>query len=265
MRGDPLHAPGVSGMIELKSVSKAFGQTPVLRSFDLVVTPAITTVLIGPSGCGKSTLLRLMIGLVQPDEGSISFQGRGVSPQSVLSLRRKIGYVIQEGGLFPHLTARENIVLMARYLDWGKERIEKRLQELADVTLFPMQGLARFPTELSGGQRQRVSLMRALMLDPDVLLLDEPLGALDPMIRADLQTDLKRIFRALKKTVVLVTHDMGEAAFFGDLIILLRDGQIVQIGCAEDLFRKPADPFVTRFINAQRKPLDSGGLLSGES
>lgn len=258
-------APGVSGMIELKGVSKAFGQTPVLRSFDLVVTPAVTTVLIGPSGCGKSTLLRLMIGLVQPDEGSISFQGRVVSPQSVLSLRRKIGYVIQEGGLFPHLTARENVVLMARYLDWGKERIEKRLQELADVTLFPIQGLARFPTELSGGQRQRVSLMRALMLDPDVLLLDEPLGALDPMIRSDLQTDLKRIFRTLKKTVVLVTHDMGEAAFFGDLIILLRDGQIVQIGRTEDLIQAPADPFVTRFINAQRKPLDPGGLPGGES
>ncbi|HUJ69670.1 MAG TPA: ATP-binding cassette domain-containing protein [Syntrophorhabdales bacterium] len=245
-------------MIELKGVSKSFGQTQVLRSFDLAVIPAITTVLIGPSGCGKSTLLRLMVGLVQPDEGSVSFQGRDVFPQSLLSLRRRIGYVIQEGGLFPHLTARENVAIMAQYLKWSKDRIERRLRELAEVTLFPLEGLDRFPTELSGGQRQRVSLMRALMLDPDVLLLDEPLGALDPMIRADLQTDLKRIFQTLKKTVVLVTHDMGEAAFFGDLIILLRDGQIVQAGRAEDLICSPADPFVTRFVNAQRKPLDGG-------
>jgi len=250
-------------MIELRGVSKSFGQTPVLRSFDLAVTPGITTVLIGPSGCGKSTLLRLMIGLVRPDLGSVSFEGRDVFPQSLLSLRRRIGYVIQEGGLFPHFTARQNVVIMAQYLRYGSHRIEGRLRELANVTLFPMEGLDRFPAELSGGQRQRVSLMRALMLDPDVLLLDEPLGALDPMIRADLQTDLKRIFQALKKTVVLVTHDMGEAAFFGDLIILLRDGGIVQSGRAEDLICSPADPFVTRFVNAQRKPLD--GHAGGES
>ena len=250
-------------MIELRGVSKSFGQTRVFRSFDLAVTPGITTVLIGPSGCGKSTLLRLMVGLVRPDLGSVSFEGRDVFPQSLLSLRRRIGYVIQEGGLFPHLTARQNVVIMARYLRYGSRRIEGRLRELADVTLFPTEGLDRFPAELSGGQRQRVSLMRALMLDPDVLLLDEPLGALDPMIRADLQTDLKRIFQALKKTVVLVTHDMGEAAFFGDLIILLRDGRIVQSGRAEDLICSPADPFVTRFVNAQRKPLD--GHAGGES
>jgi len=250
-------------MIELKGVSKSFGQTPVLHSFDLAVTPGITTVLIGPSGCGKSTLLRLMVGLVRPDEGIVSFQGRDVFPQSLPSLRRRIGYVIQEGGLFPHLTARQNVVIMAQYLRWGSHRIEERLRELAQATLFPLEGLDRFPTELSGGQRQRVSLMRALMLDPDVLLLDEPLGALDPMIRADLQTDLKRIFQALKKTVVLVTHDMGEAAFFGDLVILLRDGQIVQSGQAEDLICSPADPFVTRFVNAQRKPLDN--MAGGET
>ncbi len=236
---------------------------PCAPSFDLVITPAITTVLIGPSGCGKSTILRLMIGLVRPDEGRVYFEEMEVSPESVLFLRMKIGYVIQEGGLFPHLTARDNVVLMARYLKWGKDRIEGRLRELADVTLFPVEGLARFPAELSGGERQRVSLMRALMLDPDVLLLDEPLGALDPMIRSDLQTDLKGIFRTLKKTVVLVTHDMGEAAFFGDRIVLLRDGQIVQTGTAEALFNAPVDPFVTRFVNAQRSPLSRVGRTDG--
>jgi osmoprotectant transport system ATP-binding protein len=246
----------VAKLIELRDVSKSFDTIEAVKSFDLVVETGLTTVLIGPSGCGKSTLLRLMIGLVRPDKGHVYFQGTEVTPESVLSLRRKIGYVIQEGGLFPHLTAADNVMLMARYLSWNREKSENRLNELADIVLLPTERLRHFPGELSGGQRQRVSLMRSLMLDPDVLLLDEPLGALDPMIRADLQTDLKGVFQALKKTVVLVTHDMGEAAFFGDLIVLLRDGQIVQAGKLDELLNTPADPFVTRFINSQRSPLD---------
>ena len=164
--------------------------------------------------------------------------------------------MIQEGGLFPHLSAGENVALMARHLKWDSIRVSTKLRELAESARFPAEGLRRFPAQLSGGQRQRVSLMRALMLDPDVLLLDEPLGALDPMIRADLQTDLKRIFQSLKKTVMLVTHDLGEAAFFGDLIVLLRDGEVVQSGTLEEFFETPADPFVTHFINAQRSPLN---------
>jgi osmoprotectant transport system ATP-binding protein len=214
-------------------------------------------VLIGPSGCGKSTLLRLIIGLIQPDGGFIRFKDIQITPQTVLSLRRKMGYVIQEGGLFPHLTAYDNITLMARYLGWESVRIKERVAELTDLSRFPSSGLTRYPLQLSGGQRQRVSLMRSLMLDPEVLLMDEPLGALDPMIRADLQEDLKRIFRTLKKTVVLVTHDMGEAGFFGDTIILLRDGRIVQSGGLNELVTSPADPFVAQFINAQRSPLDA--------
>jgi osmoprotectant transport system ATP-binding protein len=163
-----------------------------------------------------------------------------------------MGYVIQEGGLFPHLTAGDNVTLMARQMNWGRDRIAKRLQELAAITRFPRDGLDRFPLQLSGGQRQRVSLMRALILDPDVLLLDEPLGALDPMIRTELQADLKSIFQELEKTVVLVTHDLGEAAFFGDVIVLIREGQIVQTGTLPELLQTPAEPFVTNFINAQR-------------
>ena len=166
-----------------------------------------------------------------------------------------MGYVVQDGGLFPHLTAHGNVTLMAHYLGWNARRIETRLAELTELTRFPDDGLTRYPTQLSGGQRQRVSLMRALMLEPDVLLLDEPLGALDPIIRSELQTDLRRIFQALAKTVLLVTHDLSEAGFFGDLIVLLRDGKIVQQGRLADLLGTPADPFVTRFINAQRGPL----------
>jgi osmoprotectant transport system ATP-binding protein len=169
-------------------------------------------------------------------------------------VRLRTGYVIQDGGLFPHMTARGNLTLMARHLGWDRMRIDTRVRELTELTRFPADGLDRYPLELSGGQRQRVGLMRALMLNPDALLLDEPLGALDPLVRADLQTELRDIFRALGKTVVLVTHDLGEAAFFADRIALLRDGHIVQQGSAADLWHRPADPFVTRFVQAQWGP-----------
>ena len=167
-----------------------------------------------------------------------------------------MGYVIQDGGLFPHLTARGNAALVARFLGWDAERIDGRLDELVELTHFPADGLDRYPAQLSGGQRQRVSLMRALMLDPDVLLMDEPLGALDPMIRRDLQGELRAIFRSLGKTVVMVTHDLGEAGYFGDTIVLIREGRIVQRGSFRDLLTAPADAFVTEFVNAQRSPLD---------
>lgn len=246
-------------MFELNGVSKSYGRQQALHPTDLSIPPGRTTVLIGPSGCGKSTLIRLMIGLLRPESGSVRFDGTELTEATVQGLRRRMGYVVQDGGLFPHLAARGNVTLMARYLGWNGQRIDARLAELAELTRFPADGLTRYPSQLSGGQRQRVSLMRALMLDPDALLLDEPLGALDPIIRSDLQTDLRRIFQTLAKTVVLVTHDLGEAAFFGDLIVLLRDGKIVQQGKLADLVRTPAEPFVTRFINAQRTPLEALG------
>ena len=246
-------------MFELTSVSKTYGRQQALYPTDLVIPPGRTTVLIGPSGCGKSTLLRLMIGLIRPDAGSVRFHKTEITDGNVQQLRWRMGYVVQDGGLFPHLTAGSNVTLMANYLGWTAPRIETRLAELAELTQFPADGLLRFPSQLSGGQRQRVSLMRALMLDPDVLLLDEPLGALDPIIRSELQTDLRRIFEELAKTVVLVTHDLGEAGFLGDGIILLRSGKIVQQGKLADFVQAPADPFVTRFINAQRNPLLTPG------
>jgi osmoprotectant transport system ATP-binding protein len=221
-------------MIELNGVSKSYGGLVVLAKLDLAIAAGETAVLIGPSGCGKSTLLRLMIGLVAPDTGTIKIAGRE---------------------LFPHLTARGNVVLLARYLGWDSERINSRLAKLADLTHFPSEALDRFPAQLSGGQKQRVSLMRALFLDPEVILLDEPLGALDPMVRAELQTDLRAIFRTLGTTVVMVTHDLAEAAWFGHKILLLRDGRIVQRGTINELVEKPAEPFVTQFVSAQRKIL----------
>lgn len=244
-------------MLELLNISKRFGSVEALRALDLAIEPSQTTVLIGPSGCGKSTLLRLMIGLVQPDTGQVRFENETLTPNTAVQLRRKMGYVIQDGGLFPHLTARSNVALVARYLGWDSARIAMRLDELVALTHFPASGLDRYPAQLSGGQRQRVSLMRALMLDPDVLLMDEPLGALDPMIRRDLQAELRSIFRSLGKTVVLVTHDLGEAGYFGDTVVLMRAGRIVQHGPFRDLLDSPTDAFVTEFVNAQRSPLEA--------
>jgi osmoprotectant transport system ATP-binding protein len=239
-------------MISLHQVSKSYGKRAVLEPTSLEIAPGVRHALVGPSGCGKSTLLRLIVGLIRPDSGSVSLEGQPVTPQSARLLRHRVGYVIQDGGLFPHLTAAENVTLLARELGWAPDRVEARVTELAALVHFPTDGLRRYPLQLSGGQRQRVGLMRALMLDPPVLLMDEPLGALDPLIRARLQQDLREIFTQLRKTVVIVTHDMGEAAFLGDRISVMRAGQIVQTGTLRELLDTPADPYVTEFISAQR-------------
>ena len=246
-RGDRMTA-----LVKLVDVSKRYGDAAALQSTNLSIERAKTTVLIGPSGCGKSTLLRLIIGLIGPDSGSITFDSESISPDNIDALRRRIGYVIQEGGLFPHLTARANVLLMSRHLGKSQEEMHNRLLELCELTRFSDTLLVRYPAELSGGQRQRVSLMRALMLSPELLLLDEPLGALDPLVRASLQKDLKQIFVRLEQTVLFVTHDLAEAAYFADQIVLMNEGRIVQKGSLSELRENPADPFVSEFINAQR-------------
>ena len=246
-------------MIKIENVTKTFGSTIALEEVNLNVSPGQTTVLIGPSGCGKSTLIRLIVGLIHPDSGKISIDNNELTGNNEGSVRQTIGYVIQEGGLFPHLTAEKNISLMANYLGWNRTAISQRVIELCKLTKFPSEALNRFPAELSGGQRQRVSLMRALMLDPEILLLDEPLGALDPMIRFDLQTDLKNIFQKLQKTVVMVTHDLSEANFFGDIIILMKKGKIIQQGLLRDFQQSPAEDFVLKFVQAQRQSFIENG------
>ena len=227
-------------MIELDGASKRFGETQAVRDVNLRVREGETTVLIGPSGCGKSTLLRLMIGLLRPDAGVVRFGEAPVPPASkgLRAMRHRMGYVIQKGGLFPHLTGRGNVALLPRHLGWRERRTAERIDELAALVQLPREHLSSYPPQLSGGQRQRVSLMRAL--------------ALDPLIRADLQEDLRGIFRGLGKTVVLVTHDMSEAGYFGDRIVLMRQGQTVQDGPFRALLEEPANGFVERFINAQR-------------
>ena len=242
----------MSALVQLVGVSKRYGDATALHPLDLTFPEGRTTVLIGPSGCGKSTILRLIIGLLEPDSGSITIGGKPVSRDTVSALRRRIGYVIQDGGLFPHLTARRNVLLMSQHLGRDSDAMDARVAELCALTRFPPDALDRYPVELSGGQRQRVGLMRALALSPDLLLLDEPLGALDPLVRASLQEDLKQVFQRLQQTAILVTHDLAEAAFLGDHLVLMNDGRVVQQGTLADLRDNPADPFVTSFINAQR-------------
>lgn len=239
-------------MIRLSNISKSFNHNLALSDITMEFPASKTSVLIGPSGCGKSTLIKIIVGLIKPNRGKIYIDKIEVTSQNIQEFRRKIGYVIQEGGLFPHLTAKENVTLLASYCQWKEQNINQRLEELADLTKISFNLLSSYPAQLSGGQRQRISLMRALMLDPDLLLLDEPLGALDPMIRYNLQTDLHGIFKKLNKTVLMVTHDLAEAKYFGDHIFLMNQGKVIQKGKFENFLLNPAEEFVREFIQAQR-------------
>jgi osmoprotectant transport system ATP-binding protein len=233
---------------------RRFDERSSVGPIDLALARDSTTVLLGPSGCGKTTLLRMLNGLVTPDEGRVEVFGEELRSERLEPIRRRMGYVIQEGGLFPHLSARDNATLLARKLGKSRAYVDERLALLAALTRLDEALLDRLPGELSGGQRQRVALLRALFLEPELVLLDEPLGALDPMVRAELQIDLKAAFRALETSVVMVTHDLGEAAHFADHVVLLDDGAIAQRGTIGELERAPASGFVERFLAAQRSP-----------
>ena len=239
-------------LVELRGVWKSFGSSAALRGVDLLLPRGGTSALIGPSGCGKSTILRLILGLAAPTEGEVLFRGRPVTRSSATESRRRIGYVVPDGGLFPHLTARDNVLLLGRHLERPEGELFSRLGELASLTRFPEDALGRYPAELSSGQRQRVGLMRALLLDPELLLLDEPLGALDPMVRSRLQDDLRQIFRESSRTVVLVTHDLAEASYLADRIFLMNEGAIVQEGSPKELRERPAGEFAAEFLRSQR-------------
>jgi osmoprotectant transport system ATP-binding protein len=239
-------------VVRLDNVSKRYGERVALHPLSLEFARGETTALIGPSGCGKSTLLRMIVGLVSPDTGAVCIDGEAMSAGNADVLRHRIGYVIQEGGLFPHLTCARNVALLARYLGWSESRIGERVEALRAIVDIPPDTLARYPQQLSGGQRQRVGLMRALMLDPGVLLLDEPLGALDPIVRAALQKDLRDVFEKLRKSVLVVTHDMAEAAYLADSIAVMREGAVLQRGTMKELVDHPAHPFVAEFVGAQR-------------
>lgn len=242
----------VTRVIELDGVEQTFRGQGGLRRTSLVVADGERLALVGASGSGKSTLLRLVVGLVSPERGEVRIDGARMDAASAVGLRRRIGYAIQDGGLFPHLSAGDNVVLVARHVGWSMERTKARLAELAALVRLRDPLLARYPSELSGGQRQRVGLMRALCLDPAILLFDEPLAALDPVVRVELQEDLLAILEGAKKTVVLVTHDLAEAAYLSPEIAVLHDGAIVQRGSLAELRSAPADPIVTALLTAAR-------------
>ncbi len=238
-------------MILFHKAGKRFGSEVALEPSDLKIEPNKTTVLIGLSGSGKSTILRLISGLIEPSTGWIEIKGKRLGPDTLLGIRRRMGYVMQSGDLFPHLTARRNISLVAEELQLGIDEITARMEQLCVLTRFPSRLLDRYPVELSGGEQRRASLTRALMLKPEILLLDEPLGALDPMARAGLLTDLKALFERTNSTVIVVTHNLVEAARLGDWIVLLKEGRIVQQGSFAEFSLCPAEPFVEEFFRAQ--------------
>ncbi|CAA9551693.1 MAG: ABC transporter, ATP-binding protein (cluster 13, osmolytes) [uncultured Thermomicrobiales bacterium] len=244
-------------MITLDHVSKTFeskGRT--VRAVDdvsLTIGAGQLHVLIGPSGSGKTTTMRMINRLETPTAGRITVDGRDVLAMDVVELRRSIGYVIQQGGLLPHLTVAENVAMVPRLLGWQRHRRRERAEELLGLVGLPAGQFAdRYPRELSGGQQQRVGVARALAADPPIVLMDEPFGAVDPITRKQLQRELRRVQAAVNKTIVFVTHDIGEAFLLGDQIALMADGRLVQNGTPADLLRRPATPFVTAFTGEDR-------------
>ncbi|CAN5850736.1 betaine/proline/choline family ABC transporter ATP-binding protein [soil metagenome] len=244
-------------LITLEHVSKNFeSSSQSIQAVDDVsfeVDVGALHVLIGPSGSGKTTTMRMINRLESISDGTITIDGRDVRDMDVVDLRRSIGYVIQQGGLFPHFTVAENVAVVPRLLGWSRSRRRERAEELlALVGLPPEQFADRFPRQLSGGQQQRVGVARALAADPPIILMDEPFGAVDPITRKQLQRELRRIQSEVQKTIVFVTHDIGEAFLLGDRIVLMAEGRIVQNGTPADLLRNPTSPFVVEFIGEDR-------------
>lgn len=241
-------------MVKFENVSKAYpGGIYAVKSLDLEIQRGELVVLIGPSGCGKTTTLKMVNRLIEPTSGRILINGRDIREIPPAKLRRQIGYVIQQIGLFPHMTIAQNVGLVPRLLGVPKEEREKRVDELLEMIGFdPKLYRNRYPRELSGGQQQRIGVLRALAANPDIILMDEPFGALDPLTREQLQDELKKLQNTLHKTIIFVTHDMDEALKLADRIVVMREGVVVQIGSPEELLRNPADDFVKEFIGKKR-------------
>lgn len=241
-------------MIEFKNVRKKYDNGfEALKNINLQCSEGEITALIGPSGCGKTTLMKLINRLHNPSSGVITIEGNDTSTIDPIELRRGIGYVIQHVGLFPHMNIGHNVATVPKLLKWDKERIKERVDELLDmVSLDPATYRDRFPSELSGGQQQRIGVIRALAVEPSIILMDEPFSALDPISREQLQDELIRLQRDIKKTIVFVTHDMDEALKIADKIALMKDGEIIQYGTPEEILRRPANDFVKEFIGQKR-------------
>ncbi|HHX55700.1 MAG TPA: betaine/proline/choline family ABC transporter ATP-binding protein [Clostridiales bacterium] len=239
-------------MIEFKQVSKKFKDTTVLKEISFEIEKGKLVVLVGLSGCGKTTTLKMINRLIPATSGTITINGGDVSKKDKIKLRRNIGYVIQQTGLFPHMTIRENIEIIPRAEEKPEEEIEERTSELMDMVGMDDSFLDRYPNELSGGQQQRVGVARAFALDPDIILMDEPFSALDPITRNSLQEELVSLQAKVKKTIVFVTHDMSEAIKIADKICIMDKGKIVQYDTPENILKNPANDFVTEFVGENR-------------
>jgi osmoprotectant transport system ATP-binding protein len=241
-------------VIRFEAVTKVYpGGTTAVDALDLEIHEGETTVLVGSSGCGKTTTLRMINRMIEASSGTITVGGRDIATLDENTLRRGIGYVIQQSGLFPHRTVLDNVATVPRLLGWDKKRARARAAELMEIVGLPQEMAARFPHQLSGGQQQRVGVARALAADPPILLMDEPFGAVDPVVRTLLQDELLRLQKELRKTIVFVTHDIDEAVRLGDRIAVFRQGgRLVQYSTPADLLAHPADEFVAKFLGAQR-------------
>jgi osmoprotectant transport system ATP-binding protein len=249
-------------MIELFDVTKRFGDETAVNGISLRVERGELCALVGTSGCGKSTTLRMINRLIEHDGGEIHLDGQPVRAFDEVALRRRIGYVIQSTGLFPHWTVARNIGLVPRLLKWPKNKVRERVEELMQLLGLPVAEFAdKYPRQLSGGQAQRVGVARALAADPDILLMDEPFGALDPITRATLQGEMRELQARLHKTVVFVTHDMDEALALADRLVVMHQGRIVQQGSPIDLLREPANPFVESLLGGMDRGLKEAALI----
>lgn len=240
-------------MIRFENVSKSFKDSKVLKNIDFAINEGELCVLIGPSGCGKTTSLKMINKLIKPTSGTIYIDGKDISKEDTIELRRNIGYVIQQTGLFPHMTVGENIAIVPKMKKWDEAKIKARTLEL--LKMVGMNGeeyLDRYPTELSGGQQQRIGVARAMAVNPDIILMDEPFSALDPITRSQLQDELYGLQQEMKKTIIFVTHDMDEALKLGDRICIMKDGDIVQYDTPENILKNPHEGFVEEFIGKNR-------------
>ena len=253
-------------MIQFENVSKHYGSNVVVDRLNLDVEQGNLVTLIGASGCGKTTTLKMVNRIIEPTSGKIIVNGENVLKQDPVQLRRGIGYVIQQIGLFPNMTISENITVVGQLLGWSKSRMLSRAEELLSlVDMEPAIYMNRYPNELSGGQQQRIGVLRALAADPETILMDEPFGALDPITRDQLQNEFKNLQTQLHKTILFVTHDMDEALKMADTIVLMRDGKLVQAASPEDMLRNPADDYVVNFIGLDRTLRSPDEVLVEES
>jgi osmoprotectant transport system ATP-binding protein len=244
---------GVFLLIRLQNISKVYNKSAVIKDLSLEIAEGKFVVLIGPSGCGKTTTLKMINRLIEPTSGSIFINGADITRINPVLLRRQIGYVIQQIGLFPNMTIAQNIEIVPKLLKWPKGKRRERTRELLQlVDMSADDYMDRYPGELSGGQQQRIGVLRALAVEPPIILMDEPFGALDPITRETLQDELKKLQKRLNKTVVFVTHDMDEALKMADMIVLMRDGDIIQTAAPEELLTNPANDFVAEFIGKHR-------------